>query len=450
MYSNGNESQPGGTDNDISGGSASPSNRPLKILMTEGTSLSARQTLYGIGGRHTIDVLDPAALCQGRFSSFVRRWYRCPSYSRQPEEFLRFLVERLRREKYDVLLPTHEQVFLLSRFRDSFTPHVGLALPDFPAMRRMQDKADFVRLLRELDLPHPETEIVGTRGELDRDWDFPVYIKVGHSTAGCGVHLVEDRDELRELIARLESDGTLGGGQDILVQQPAKGGQATVQAVFQHGRMLAAHCFEARKLGVGGMSSARVSAEHPVVVEHIQRMGEHLQWHGAIFLDYFYDAQEGRPEYLEANPRIGETVNALLSGLNLPEILLRVSVGDSLDPGSFPASRSGVRTHSGYILLISAALKGAGRLDLLGELRAARRGRGLYEDSEDDLTRPAEDRLSALPYFWICLQLFTAPGMLSRSLVAKTIKNYSLPAAAVEGILKLPGDVVERMWGASK
>ena len=431
--------------------SEASADRPLKILMTEGSSVSARQTLFGIGGRHTIDMLDPATLCQSRFSGFVRRWYRSPSHAKEPEAFLRFLVEHLRRESYDVLLPTHEQVFILSRFRDSFTPHVGLALPRFEALRQMQNKADFVRLLRQLDLPHPRTEIVTESAELDRDWDFPVYVKVGHSTAGRGVHYIEDREQLRRLVKRLLADGTLEGranerGQDVLVQQPAKGGQATVQAVFQDGQMLAVHCFESRQLGVGGSSSARVSADHPIVFEQMAKMGAHLNWHGAIFLDYFFDSQTGRPEYLEANPRVGETVNALLAGLNLPEILVRVSAGERLEPGAFPKPRTGVRTHSGFMILIAAALEGAGRLRLIREMCDARRKRGLYEDSEDDMTRPAEDLLSALPYLWISLQLLAAPGLLSKRIVAKTIEDYSLPASAVEGIVNLSDDVVNGLW----
>ena len=72
--------------------SGESTDRHLAILMTEGSSLSARHTLYALGGKHTIDVMDPAALCQGRFSSFVRNWIRCPSYSTEPVSFLKFLV----------------------------------------------------------------------------------------------------------------------------------------------------------------------------------------------------------------------------------------------------------------------------------------------------------------------------------------------------------------------
>lgn len=140
--------------------------------MTEGTSLSARQTLTALGAlaspdrQFAIDVMDPNALCQGRFSRFTRRWIRCPHYARKPEQFLEFLARQVASGQYDVLLPTHEQVYMLSRYHRLLRPHIGIALPDFQSMDRMQNKALFMRLLQELQIPHPESRIVRTRDEL--------------------------------------------------------------------------------------------------------------------------------------------------------------------------------------------------------------------------------------------------------------------------------------------
>src|SRR3954464_12844092 len=123
--------------------------RPLRILFTEGASLSARQTLYPLGGRYDIDVMDPDPLCQCRFSSFVRRFFRSPSFSKQPVEFLRFLIRLVREREYDVILPTHAQTYLPSRFRDMLRPQLGLAIPEFAALERLQNKAAFSGLLTE-------------------------------------------------------------------------------------------------------------------------------------------------------------------------------------------------------------------------------------------------------------------------------------------------------------
>jgi predicted ATP-grasp superfamily ATP-dependent carboligase len=419
----------------------------LKILMTEGTSLSARQTLYTLGGRYTIDVLDPSSLCQCRFSLFVRRWHQSPNFAHEPQAFLEFLAERIKAERYDVLLPTHEQVYLLSRFRDELTPHIGLALPEFTALRRMQDKAQFTRLLAELGLPYPPTAFVRTRQELIQGRTFPCYVKLAHGTAGCGVFHVRDARELAAVADRLAAAGLLEGDVESLVQQPARGVQSTVQAVFQDGRLVGAHCFEARDIGVGGMSTARISASHPVVLAHVERLGGYLRWHGAMFLDYFFDASTGQPEYIEANPRIGETVNALLCGVNLGELLVRVSRGESLDTSSpVLTTQLGVRTQSFFMILLSRAMEGANRRQLWGQIWKRWRRQGLYADSQDELTRLRKDLGSFLPAFWIHLQLLVNPR-LSHGIVAKSTANYALPASATEVIDNLPEGAFERHFG---
>ena len=414
--------------------------RRLRVLLTEGASLSARQVLYGIGPTCDIDVLDPDPLCQCRFSSFVRRWIRSPSFASRPQEFLEFLLGKLSDGQYDVLLPTHEQAYLLSRFRDALVSRVGLALPSFEALEKLQDKAHFKRLLDELGLPQPAATIIRGRADLEQSWQFPFYLKLAHSTAGGGVFFIPDRPSLDRHVSQLERDGLLNGRSEALVQQPAVGVQSTVQAVFDHGRVVGIHSFESRRLGVGGMSSARVSADHPQVREHVARLGQHLAWHGALFLDYFFDAHSNRAEYIEANPRIGETVNALLSGVNLPELLLRVSRGES--PEIVPLGKPGVRTQSFLMILLSMAFDGGGRWDLIRELGRFHGGRGLYENSHDELTRPGADPLSRLPRIWITAQLLARPG-LARRIVAKTVKNYSLPEAATESIKALPLDLLD-------
>jgi predicted ATP-grasp superfamily ATP-dependent carboligase len=416
----------------------------LRVLFTEGASLSARQTLYGVGPFHDIDVLDPDPLCQCRFSSYVRRFVRSPSYSKEPARFLQFLAKALAEEKYDVLLPTHEQVYLLSRVRDSLTARVGVALPEFAAVERLQNKAEFSRLLTEMDLPQPATMVVRTPDELANVPRFPFYLKLAHGTAGAGVWRIESHTELDERVEILRRNGFFAGQSEILVQQPGCGVQSTVQAVFNRGKIVGIHSFEARRLGVGGMSTARTSADHPLVREQMARLGRHLDWHGALFIDYFYDRESGRPEYIEANPRIGETVNALRSGVNLPQLLVEVSRGRSPPPA--PPGKVGVRTHSFMMILMSMAFEGHGRKDLIREIREHAAGRGVYENSEDELTRPHDDRLSRLPRLWIATQLLAWPG-LARKIVAKTVENYSLPESAIAEIKAMPRDAFRRLAG---
>ncbi len=408
---------------------------PRKILLTEGSSTSARQTLYALGRRHTIDVLDPNPLCQCRFSRLVRRWYRCPSFSKQPKEYLRFIAQRLRDEAYDVLLPTHEQVYLLSRVRDELRARVGLALPPFESLDRVQGKADFSRLLDELGLPQPATQVVCTRRELVQHNVYPCFVKLSHSTAGAGVHHVANSAEMQHVADQLEQANQLNGETEILVQQPAAGVLSIFQTVFQQGRLVGWHSGQARRIGVGGAPVARVSAVHDGVREDVERLGKHLQWHGAIFFEYFFDERTNRYQFLEANPRIGETFNATQCGVNLCEQLVRVSLDEVVDP--LPAGKIGVRSHQGFMTLMAIAVQGGSRRKLVGEILRGLCRREPFANSHCELTRLWDDWPSIIPAAAISMQLLFAPS-LARRIVAKTVENYSLPDAAARSIRDIP------------
>jgi predicted ATP-grasp superfamily ATP-dependent carboligase len=420
-----------------------PAERRLKILFTEGASLSARQSLYALGGRHTIDILDPDPLCQCRFSTHVRRWIRSPHFARQPEEFLRFLAIQLRKQEYDILFPTHEQVYLLSRFRDVVGRSVGLALPTFEAMDQMQNKAHFTRALAELDLPYPETQFVRSREELQSEWRYPFFLKLAHGTAGAGVFHILCEEQLQQQANALQESGFFNGTREALVQQPARGIQATIQAVFQRGQLVGCHSFDARQLGVGGMSAARVSVDHPIVREQIEKLGSHIQWHGSMFVDYFYDYDTDQPEYIECNPRVGETVNAWLSDVNICELLARVSANEQVELTKL--GQVGLQTQSFFMILMTLAHEGAGRWRLAQEWLNRLAKRGIYRDSQDELTRPGDDVLSVVPLWWVSLQLFAWPG-LAKHIVAKTVENYSLPETATEVIKAIPLDRFDDLY----
>lgn len=413
--------------------------RRLGVLLSEASSLSARHTLYVLGPHYRLGVLDPARLCQGRFSRYVGQWHRSPSFSRQPTAYVQFLIEQIRRHHYDVIFPTHEQVYLLSRFRHLLEPFAGLAVPEFDSLRQMQHKGHFTRLLRQLDLPHPATAIVRSSLALQAHGDYPCWVKLAHGTAGGGVWHIRGPGEMRELAARLEAAEAFEHGDEVIVQQPAEGVQATVQAVFQRGRMVGMHSVEATAIGVGGSAMSRVGAWHPGVEEHVRRLGAHLDWHGAFFLDYFYNPVTRDLQYIECNPRIGETFNAMLSGVNLCDLLVQVALGETVEPAA--PTRPGVRTHMGYMILLANALAGAGRRQLMAEWLRLRAGRGTYAGSHDELTRPRDDWGSLIPSWGILAQLMFQPQAAQR-IVGGTVENYSLPSVAARLIEQLDDETI--------
>src|SRR6202045_4983431 len=100
--------------------------KPLRVLVSEGNSTSAREAITILGlSAHIVEVCDPSPYCLARFSRFVRKFHRCPGLRDDPAGFLAFVEKLLAARHFDVLLPIHEQGFLLARVVERLAGRVG-------------------------------------------------------------------------------------------------------------------------------------------------------------------------------------------------------------------------------------------------------------------------------------------------------------------------------------
>ncbi len=400
--------------------------RVPRILLSEGSSLTSRETITALGpAGHLIDVMDPDPFCLARLSRWVRRVIRCPAMGVDPVGYLDAVVAQLGRESYDVLLPTHEQAYLFAAMRDRIPDHVGLAVAGASAFARVQSKVEFADLLRELDLPQPESFRLGDPAELDHH-PYPYWLKAAYSTAGQGVRQVRDERERDESLALLwpAPDG-------LLVQSPAGGRYCQVQALFTHGRMIAVHTNTGTATGMGGSAAARASVEHAAPREHMARIGEALAWHGGITLDYFWEERRG-PSYLECNPRTVEPGNAVASGVPLPDLQVRLSLGERFE-GPPVTGRAGVRTHSLLAICIGAADSTGSRWALLRELGSALAGRGTYRNSEEILLPLRRDPPSAIALAYVVARLLARPASAAK-IARGAVDAYSLKPETLQSL----------------
>ncbi|MGD0762669.1 MAG: hypothetical protein ABR929_05665 [Roseiarcus sp.] len=408
----------------------------ITILLSEGSSTNARETISALGPLgYVLDVCDPNPVCLGRFSRYVRKVHRSPVSGNDPMGYLRFVQERLRAQRYDVLLPVNEQAYLFSWARRHLSALTGLAVADFAAFIRVQTKANFHDLLDELGLPQPVALRARTWPQIEASLAsiaLPCYLKTSYGTASAGVWRIENADDLNEAKVGLRRQGLPDSQTDVLIQEAAAGAFEQGHAVFDRGRLLALHCTRRIREGARGGAAVKVGVDRPLVREHFERLGKALEWHAGLSIDYFWNEETGRPSYIDANPRITEPMNAVVNGLNVADMQVRLSLGERTPPRA--STQMGRRSHNAIVALLGVAIRDRSRAAVIREAARVALRRGPYAMSREGMTPICRDPPSALPVAAVLIALLLNPRLAAR-LASMTIGDYSLGSV----INSLPG-----------
>jgi hypothetical protein len=227
----------------------------------------------------------------------------------------------------------------------------------------------------------------------------------------------------------------VAGGQPVIAQHHAIGQYGQVQGLFDRGRLVAVHTSAQRAAGIGGSAAARLSVDHAIPREHIAALGQTLAWHGGLTLDYLH--RDGSPQYIECNPRTVEPGNAAASGVNIPELQIRVTLEQEVRAAPY-VGRPNVCTHGTIALLLGSASRGESRRSLLSEICAAITHRGIYAHSAEQLTPVLRDPQSLAPAAFVAGRLLASPER-AQDIAAQAIASYSVDRKTLEALTRTPG-----------
>lgn len=380
----------------------------MKVLLSDGSGLTSRQCASRLSAAgHAVEVLAPDPLCLCRFTRHVNRVHRVPVSGTDPFGWLDAALAVYRDGGFDVLLPTQEQVAVLSLAASQLAgAGVATAVPPFAALAAVQDKLSASGTLSRLGIPQPST----TTGPAQ--WSrFPAFVKQPIGTASAAVRRVMTPGELREAAA-------CG---PVLIQAAADGPLVMCQSVFDRGQLVAFHACQRTGEGAGGGASHKLSITLPQARHWFEMLGADLGWHGALSADVILAV--GGPVVIDVNPRLVEPQNAWASGVDLVGPMLDLARG--AHPAAQPDGRAGVATHQLLLGLLGAAQHGQGRRGIAGELARAWRHSGAYRDSTEELSPIAHDPKALLPLAAAAAATLAAPRTWSW-FATGSVANYAL------------------------
>lgn len=326
------------------------------ILVSDGEQRSALAIVRSLGrAGHTVSVVSTHGKPLAGASRHCRLAHRVTDPSVDPEQFRRDVEVVIEREEVDLVIPATDVSALPLLALRAAPCRAAVAFPDESAYLAISDKRRLLDAARELGVAPPPQVVIESidadRGEATafaRERAFDVVIKPARSAViasgamrKLGVSLVRGADEYHRTIDDLPAEAY-----PLLVQQRISGEGLGVFMLTRNGRPVAsfAHRRIREKPPTGGVSVYRESVS---LREDVRRAAEAVlarhRWTGVAMVEFKEDAATGTPYLMEVNGRFwGSLQLAIDAGVDFPELLVRVTQGEDVEPVTF--YRTGIRS----------------------------------------------------------------------------------------------------------
>jgi len=274
------------------------------------------------------------------FSRYCSRRLIYPSPLSKPDEFLDWLLNEVKRNNYDMVLPTElETQQIILRNREEMEKYTRVPFADYALTANVQNKAWLMKYAETNGYPCPKTlgtDLKSVPTVLNdfcyEDVEYPLVIKPRESSGSRGIMYVKKPSEFPAALKKVQDRYPL----PIVQEYIPHGGAYGVGALFnRNSEPKAAFVYKRlREYPVtGGPSTLRESVKNDEIKEIALNLLKSLKWTGIAMVEFRVDARDGRPKLMEINPRFwGSLQLAIISGMDFPYLLYKMAVDGDIEP----------------------------------------------------------------------------------------------------------------------
>jgi len=268
------------------------------------------------------------------FSRYCRKPLLYPSPVTEPDAFADYLLDYLRREPHDVLIPTDDaSLAVIARHRAEFERLTRVPLPDTAQLAYGLDKARVMQLADRLGIPHPKTLLPSGPeevGHLAQGVTAPLIVKPRASSGGRGIAYVRPEDDVTEAWLGVHREYPF----PMLQQRVASGPKFDVCLLMdERGNAVASFVQrELRHFPVrDGLSTMQESVWRPDLVERAVTLLRAVGWYGLAEVEFMEDPESREPLLFEVNPRFWASIQlAVTCGIDFPYLLYQLATGQAI------------------------------------------------------------------------------------------------------------------------
>lgn len=258
------------------------------------------------------------------FSRFVKTRVIYPDPRKNPEMFLDFIIQYIRKNKVDMIIPVRDDATLiLSKNRDEINRYSRIIVGEYSTLMKARDKLQTIRIAKAEKIPHPYTQIIETADQIDGNLIFPIILKPRKSSGSRGISLVNTEEEFFEKFEKISKIY----GPPLVQEFIPYGGAIGVSMLFHKGqpRAIFTHKRIREYPRSGGPSTLRESIRHQDAEKNAIKILEAMNWHGVAMVEFRIDSRDGIPKLMEINPRFwGSLSLAINAGVDFPYLLYKM------------------------------------------------------------------------------------------------------------------------------
>lgn len=318
------------------------------ILLTSGRIWSALALTRKFGRLgYQVEVVDSSQVAVSRYSKYCVRFHRAPSLTESPTAFGSFIVDLVKKRKYEFVVPVFEEVIVLGKFRDEILKHSQMLVVDYNSYLMLHNKTSLYKFCVESGITTPWSVPCGdvSSSTLTSSFNqFPVFVKFPFTCGSIGTRKANNESELIHLLDQTREMLPQNQLLHPIIQQSITGYQIATQAVYKQGRILALHMYQniVEYPPGSGTGVVRESVWREDIRLVMEKIGRILNYEGFLGIDFIIDQRTGQPFLIDANPRVPLGIhNACLSEAGLAEAYASAF---SKTPLTFSNYQLGIRT----------------------------------------------------------------------------------------------------------
>jgi predicted ATP-grasp superfamily ATP-dependent carboligase len=267
----------------------------------------------------------------------------CPSIVANPVEFKSFLIEYLKENTIDAVIPMNDfSASFLSSNKSALLEFTKFIIPDITIFNSGYDKNQLMKICEKYNFPHPKSVDLNTI-DLETAAEkvgFPSLIKPNITTGGRGITLVNSKEDFFDKYESIKNEH----GSCHLQQFIQEGGKQFKVQLFidEEGGLLASTVIDKIRFypEKGGSSCCNKTIIDESLVKLCYSVLKTINWVGFADFDLIQDPKTGESKIMEINPRVPACIkSSIVSGIDFATIIANKTLGLKLENYSYTPNK---------------------------------------------------------------------------------------------------------------